>query len=62
MGGRNAVAVLADADIELAPANIAAGGSFAQAGQRCTAASRIVAHSDIIEDPQRSNSGEDARI
>lgn len=49
MGGKNAVAVLADADIELAAANIAAGG-FAQAGQRCTAASRIVAHSDIIED------------
>jgi acyl-CoA reductase-like NAD-dependent aldehyde dehydrogenase len=49
MGGKNAVAVLADADIELAASNIVVGG-FAQAGQRCTAASRIVAHRDIVED------------
>ena len=42
MGGKNAVAVLADADLETAAGLIVA-GAFAQAGQRCTATSRIVA-------------------
>jgi aldehyde dehydrogenase (NAD+) len=41
MGGKNASAVLADADVELAAQTIAA-ASFGQAGQRCTATSRVV--------------------
>jgi len=41
MGGKNAVAVLADADLELAAQQITT-GAFAQAGQRCTATSRVV--------------------
>ncbi|HVW17447.1 MAG TPA: aldehyde dehydrogenase family protein, partial [Solirubrobacteraceae bacterium] len=42
MGGKNATAVLADADLALAADTIAA-ASFGQAGQRCTATSRVVA-------------------
>jgi alpha-ketoglutaric semialdehyde dehydrogenase len=42
MGGKNATAVLADADLDLAAETIAA-ASFGQAGQRCTATSRVVA-------------------
>jgi len=41
MGGKNASVVLADADLELAASTIAA-ASFGQAGQRCTATSRVV--------------------
>ena len=48
MGGKNAVVVLPDADLELAASNIVAGG-FVQTGQRCTASSRIIAHRDIAD-------------
>jgi acyl-CoA reductase-like NAD-dependent aldehyde dehydrogenase len=41
MGGKNASAVLADADLELAASTIAA-AAFGQAGQRCTATSRLI--------------------
>ncbi|WP_019482275.1 aldehyde dehydrogenase family protein [Arthrobacter sp. TB 23] len=41
MGGKNAIAVLADADIAVAAKEIVS-GAFAQAGQRCTATSRVV--------------------
>jgi len=41
MGGKNASVVLADADIELAADTIVA-ASFGQAGQRCTATSRVI--------------------
>lgn len=41
MGGKNASVVLADADIDLAGETIAA-ASFGQAGQRCTATSRVI--------------------
>lgn len=41
MGGKNATVVLADADLDLASATVAA-AAFAQAGQRCTATSRLV--------------------
>lgn len=47
MGGKNAVAVLADADLEVAASLIVA-GAFAQAGQRCTATSRVVADASIV--------------
>src|SRR5215469_16869898 len=40
-GGKNASVVLADADLELAAATVAA-AAFGQAGQRCTATSRLV--------------------
>ncbi len=41
MGGKNASVVLADADLELAAGTVAA-ATFAQAGQRCTATSRLI--------------------
>lgn len=48
MGGKNAVAVLADADVEAAAEQIVA-GAFAQAGQRCTATSRLVVVRAVAE-------------
>lgn len=48
-GGKNAAAVLADADIGLATRTITA-GAFAQAGQRCTATSRVVVDEKIADD------------
>jgi aldehyde dehydrogenase (NAD+) len=41
MGGKNATAVLADADLDLAAETIVP-AAFAQAGQRCTATSRLI--------------------
>lgn len=46
MGGKNAVIVLPDANLEKAAAAISA-GAFASTGQRCTATSRVVAHPSI---------------
>jgi aldehyde dehydrogenase (NAD+) len=46
MGGKNAVIVLPDANLEKAAAAIAS-GAFGSTGQRCTATSRVVAHPDI---------------
>jgi acyl-CoA reductase-like NAD-dependent aldehyde dehydrogenase len=46
MGGKNAAIVLADADLDLAAQTIAAAG-FAQAGQRCTATSRVLVESSV---------------
>jgi aldehyde dehydrogenase (NAD+) len=46
MGGKNASVVMPDADLDLAVRTIAA-AAFAQAGQRCTATSRVIAHSDV---------------
>ena len=45
MGGKNASVVLADADIDLAAETILA-ASFGQAGQRCTATSRVIVDRD----------------
>lgn len=42
MGGKNPSVVLADADLDLAATTIA-NAAFAQAGQRCTATSRVIA-------------------
>jgi aldehyde dehydrogenase (NAD+) len=42
MGGKNAVIVLADANLEKAAAAVAS-GAFGSTGQRCTATSRVVA-------------------
>ncbi len=49
MGGKNAVIVMDDADIDLALDGIV-WSAFGTSGQRCTAASRIVAHTRIADD------------
>ncbi len=46
MGGKNASVVLADADLDLAVATIA-GAAFGQAGQRCTATSRVIVEASV---------------
>ncbi len=46
MGGKNAVIVMPDADLDQAAAAIH-GGAFGSTGQRCTATSRVIAHPDI---------------
>jgi alpha-ketoglutaric semialdehyde dehydrogenase len=47
MGGKNAQIVLEDADLDLALEG-AVWGSFATAGQRCTATSRLLVHRDVL--------------
>jgi aldehyde dehydrogenase (NAD+) len=49
MGGKNGALVLDDADVAFASATVAQAG-FAQAGQRCTAASRVVVMDSIFDD------------
>lgn len=49
MGGKNASVVLADADLDLAAETIAA-AAFGQAGQRCTATSRVVVDRAVAQD------------
>lgn len=49
MGGKNAAAVLADADLDLAAQNIVA-GAFAGAGQRCTATSRLIVVKEVADE------------
>lgn len=46
MGGKNAAVVMDDADLDLAIPTIVA-GAFAQAGQRCTATSRLIVQKGI---------------
>ena len=46
MGGKNALVVLEDADLDLAAAAIV-DGAFGSTGQRCTATSRVVAHREV---------------
>jgi aldehyde dehydrogenase (NAD+) len=46
MGGKNAILIMADADLQLALEGVLWGG-FGTAGQRCTAASRIVVHEAV---------------
>ena len=48
MGGKNPFIILPDADIELACQDIVSGGLL-DAGQRCTATSRIFVHETIYE-------------
>jgi aldehyde dehydrogenase (NAD+) len=45
LGGKNAICVMEDADLELAVEGALWGG-FGTAGQRCTAASRVIVHQD----------------
>ena len=46
MGGKNAVIVMADADLDKAAIAIH-GGAFGSTGQRCTATSRVIANPEI---------------
>jgi alpha-ketoglutaric semialdehyde dehydrogenase len=46
MGGKNAVVVMPDADLDVAATGIAS-GAFGSTGQRCTATSLCVAHRDV---------------
>ncbi|MEI8356679.1 MAG: aldehyde dehydrogenase family protein, partial [Deltaproteobacteria bacterium] len=48
MGGKNAIIVMNDADLELALEGVL-WGAFGTSGQRCTAASRVVIHEEIYE-------------
>jgi aldehyde dehydrogenase (NAD+) len=48
MGGKNAIIVMEDANLELAVEGAIWGG-FGTAGQRCTAASRVVVHEPVYE-------------
>jgi acyl-CoA reductase-like NAD-dependent aldehyde dehydrogenase len=49
MGGKNATVVMADADLDLAVATIM-GAGFGQAGQRCTATSRVIAAGGVYDE------------
>ncbi|UFS69593.1 aldehyde dehydrogenase family protein [Geomonas sp. RF6] len=48
MGGKNAIVVMDDADLELA-VDGAAWGAFGTSGQRCTATSRVVVHERVYD-------------
>ncbi len=49
MGGKNALILLDDGDVDLAVA-AAAKGAFGSTGQRCTATSRVVVHEDVYDE------------
>jgi aldehyde dehydrogenase (NAD+) len=51
LGGKNAIIVLDDADLELAVEGIIWSG-FGTSGQRCTAASRVIAHAAVYDELQ----------
>jgi len=48
MGGKNAIIVMDDADLDLALEGALWGG-FGTTGQRCTAASRVVVHKNVYD-------------
>jgi len=48
MGGKNAIIVMDDADLELAVEGIV-WSAFGTTGQRCTACSRLIVHADVKE-------------
>jgi acyl-CoA reductase-like NAD-dependent aldehyde dehydrogenase len=51
LGGKNAIIVLDDADVDLAVEGIL-WSAFGTSGQRCTAASRVIAHEKIYDELQ----------
>lgn len=51
MGGKNAIIVMDDADLNLATEGIL-WSAFGTTGQRCTAASRVIVHRDALSDLQ----------
>jgi len=52
MGGKNAVIVMDDADLDLAADGIV-WSAFGTSGQRCTACSRVIVHEDVKEDLEK---------
>jgi len=48
LGGKNAIIVMDDADLDLAVDGIV-WSAFGTSGQRCTAASRVIAHADVYD-------------
>jgi aldehyde dehydrogenase (NAD+) len=48
LGGKNAVIVMDDADLDLAVEGVVC-GAFSISGQRCTATSRVIVHKDVYE-------------
>jgi len=48
MGGKNALVVMGDAKLDLA-VELAVAGAFGQAGQRCTATSRVIVEGCVLE-------------
>jgi alpha-ketoglutaric semialdehyde dehydrogenase len=48
MGGKNPAVVLADADMDLATLHVAR-GAFLSAGQKCTATSRVIVDTSVME-------------
>ncbi len=48
MGGKNAILIMPDADLDLAVEGVLWGG-FGTTGQRCTAASRVIVHNEVHE-------------
>src|SRR6266550_4403656 len=51
LGGKNAIIVLDDADLDLAVEGII-WSAFGTSGQRCTAASRVIAHAAVYDELQ----------
>jgi aldehyde dehydrogenase (NAD+) len=52
LGGKNAIIVMDDADIDLAVDGIV-WSAFGTSGQRCTAASRVIAHDAVYDELER---------
>src|SRR6187399_497443 len=52
LGGKNAIIVLDDADLDLAVEGIV-WSAFGTSGQRCTAASRVIVHRDVYGELQK---------
>src|SRR5699024_6799932 len=52
MGGKNAIIVMDDADLDLAVEGIV-WSAFGTSGQRCTACSRIIVHENVKEEVEK---------
>jgi acyl-CoA reductase-like NAD-dependent aldehyde dehydrogenase len=61
LGGKNAIIVLEDADLDLAVEGIT-WSAFGTSGQRCTAASRVVAHERVYDELQSKLVGAAERL
>ena len=48
MGGKNAIIVMDDADLDLAVEGVI-WGAFGTTGQRCTACSRVIVHKKVLK-------------
>ena len=61
LGGNDPIIVMDDADLDEA-ASLAAGGSYKNSGQRCTAVKRMLVHEQVADRLRRAAAGEDARL